>query len=351
MVRDRARQLGMAGLGQPRGRAVAVGERAQRMVARQDLVDVVEERGRLDEPAVDRRAAPVDAHGEPARHLGHGARVAHHPGLGIEGEQQRDGLQPPGHRHRLDGTRPPGDDRPAGRQPRRDGAPATSAGGRDGGAGRTPVTGTAHRNAGVGAEARTATADGPPRPSRDPSARTLIPPASKPTTTVPSRSVRRTRAPAAASRSSVALAGCPYGLPAPAEATATFGWTASTNGSRRRGPASVVRDLEQVDARQALAEQGRVDPVLDVAHQQEPASTDLPEQDDRHVVDPGPAVGRRGRDRPVGRPQHAQRDVVDGEPVAGPEAPSRRRRRTVEPSRPRRVPRARVRASPARRPS
>jgi len=73
-----------------------------------------------------------------------------------------------------------------------------------------------------------------------------------------------------------------------------------------RGPASVVRDLEQVDARQALAQQGRVDPVLDVTHQQEPAATDLAEQDDRHVVDPGPAVGRCGRNRPVGRPQHAQ---------------------------------------------
>jgi hypothetical protein len=109
---------------------------------------------------------------------------------------------------------------------------------------------------------------------------------------------------------------------------------------RRGGSASVVRDLEQVDPWQSLTEQGRVDPVLDVAHQQEPTSTDLPEQDDGHVVDAGTAVGRRGRNRSVGRPQHAQRDIVDGEPVPGPEAPSRRRRRTVEPSRPRRVARA-----------
>ena len=64
-----------------------------------------------------------------------------------------------------------------------------------------------------------------------PSVRTVISSASNPTTTVPSRSVRRTRAPAAASRSSVALAGWPYGLPAPADATATFGRTASTKGS------------------------------------------------------------------------------------------------------------------------
>ena len=64
-----------------------------------------------------------------------------------------------------------------------------------------------------------------------PSVRTVMSPASKPTTTVPSRSVRRTRAPAAASRSRVALAGWPYGLPAPADATATFGRVASMKGS------------------------------------------------------------------------------------------------------------------------
>ncbi len=64
---------------------------------------------------------------------------------------------------------------------------------------------------------------------RPPSAWTVIPAASKVATTVPSRSVRKTRAPAAASRSSVARAGCPYGFPVPAEATATFGRTASTN--------------------------------------------------------------------------------------------------------------------------
>jgi hypothetical protein len=44
---------------------------------------------------------------------------------------------------------------------------------------------------------------------RPPSVRTVIAPASKPITTEPSRSVRRTRAPAVASRSIVALAGWP----------------------------------------------------------------------------------------------------------------------------------------------
>lgn len=64
---------------------------------------------------------------------------------------------------------------------------------------------------------------------RPPSARTETSSGSNATTTVPSRSVRKTRAPAAANRSRVAFAGCPYGLPAPADATATFGRTASTN--------------------------------------------------------------------------------------------------------------------------
>jgi hypothetical protein len=64
---------------------------------------------------------------------------------------------------------------------------------------------------------------------RPPSARTVIPLASNPTTTDPSRSVRKTRAPDAASRSSVDFAGWPYGLPVPAEATAIVGLVASTN--------------------------------------------------------------------------------------------------------------------------
>ena len=96
------------------------------------------------------------------------------------------------------------------------------------------MTGIAHRKAGVratgllGTAALAAEACGVGI-ARPPSVRTVIAAASNPTTTDPSRSVRRTRAPAAASRSSVALAGCPYGFPAPADATATAGRTASTN--------------------------------------------------------------------------------------------------------------------------
>lgn len=100
-----------------------------------------------------------------------------------------------------------------------------------------PVIGIAHRKAaarGGVAPARRAfvlavVGRGAAAAGRPPSVRTVIPVASNPTTTVPSRSVRRTLAPAVASRSSVDLAGWPYGFPAPADATATAGRTASTN--------------------------------------------------------------------------------------------------------------------------
>jgi hypothetical protein len=92
------------------------------------------------------------------------------------------------------------------------------------------VTGTAHRNATAVPANTGEVSGGRTAVGRPPSARTVIPDGSNPITTVPSLSVRSTRAPAAASRSSVAFAGWPYGFPAPAEATATLGRTASTNG-------------------------------------------------------------------------------------------------------------------------
>ncbi len=102
--------------------------------------------------------------------------------------------------------------------------------------GASPVTGIAHRNADVRAivasvavVAWAGVARGVAPGERAPSVRTVNPPASKPTTTEPSRSVRSTRAPDAARRSSVAFAGCPDGFPAPVDATATPGRTASTN--------------------------------------------------------------------------------------------------------------------------
>jgi hypothetical protein len=76
-------------------------------------------------------------------------------------------------------------------------------------------------------------------------------------------------------------------------------------------------DLEQVDVRQVVLEQCGVDALLDIAHQQETARSDLAEQDDRDVVDASPAVGRRRRDLATDRPQHAHRDLVHRQPIAG----------------------------------
>jgi hypothetical protein len=58
---------------------------------------------------------------------------------------------------------------------------------------------------------------------------TRSPSSSSSTVTEPSWSVRYTRAPLARRRARVDGAGCPYVLPAPADAIATFGLTASTN--------------------------------------------------------------------------------------------------------------------------
>ena len=104
---------------------------------------------------------------------------------------------------------------------------AAGSGGAGSRSGTTAATGRAHRN--LAAEISFAVGRAVVRGLRGPSLRTVSAPDSKPTTTVPSRSVRRTRAPAAASRSSVTRVGWPYGLPVPADATATRGWTTSTN--------------------------------------------------------------------------------------------------------------------------
>ena len=101
-----------------------------------------------------------------------------------------------------------------------------------GAAGPSPVTGMAHRKVGARDVARIETVvatGGPTDAVTGSDDRTVMRSGSKATTTVPSWSVRRTRAPDAARRSSVAFAGWPYGLSAPAEATATVGRVASTN--------------------------------------------------------------------------------------------------------------------------
>jgi hypothetical protein len=78
----------------------------------------------------------------------------------------------------------------------------------------------------------------------------------------------------------------------------------------RGGLAPVMGDLEQINVRQTLRQQLGVDRLLDVAHQQEAAASHLAEQDDRHVVDSGPAVRRLDRHLAADGPQDAERNVV-----------------------------------------
>ena len=82
----------------------------------------------------------------------------------------------------------------------------------------------------------------------------------------------------------------------------------------------MVRDLEQVERRQAAPEQLRIDTLLDVAGKEESLAADLAEQHDRDVVDRGPAVGRV-EGHPVRiRPQDAEVDRVEREVIAGRQA-------------------------------
>lgn len=53
----------------------------------------------------------------------------------------------------------------------------------------------------------------------------------------------------------------------------------------------MVGDLEKVHPRDATGQDDRIDPLLDVAREQESPSIDLAEQDDRDVVDARPGVG------------------------------------------------------------
>jgi hypothetical protein len=85
---------------------------------------------------------------------------------------------------------------------------------------------------------------------------------------------------------------------------------------RRRRLAPVVRDLEQVEPREARCEERRVDGLLDVTGQQEPELADGAEQHDRHVVDAGPTIGRLSRDPAADRPEDVEVDLVHGQRVA-----------------------------------
>jgi hypothetical protein len=87
-------------------------------------------------------------------------------------------------------------------------------------------------------------------------------------------------------------------------------------GGRGRGPAAMMGDLQDLRRRQAPAQQHRVDRFLDVAGQHEALTSERSEEDDRHVVDGSPAVGRLARHGASVGPQDAEGDPVEGEPVA-----------------------------------
>ena len=115
---------------------------------------------------------------------------------------------------------------------------------------------------------------------------------------------------------------------------------------RRRRAAAVVGDLEEVDVRQVVLQERRIDALLDVAHEQDATLPDLAEQHDRHVVDAGAAIGWRGGHLAAERPEDAEADLVDVEVVTGREPEPDRRTRSRQVAQPRRV--ARPRAAHAR---
>jgi len=75
-------------------------------------------------------------------------------------------------------------------------------------------------------------------------------------------------------------------------------------------------DLEDLHRRQAPAQQHRVDRFFDVAGQQEALTSERSEEDDRHVVDGSPGVRRLAWHGGSVRPQDAESDPVEREPVA-----------------------------------
>ena len=71
--------------------------------------------------------------------------------------------------------------------------------------------------------------------------------------------------------------------------------------------------LEKVDGGQATGQETRIDLFLDVTGQQDAMPVHLAEQHDRHVVDPGTAIGGAFRNRAGIRPQDAKRELVDAQ--------------------------------------
>jgi hypothetical protein len=112
-------------------------------------------------------------------------------------------------------------------------------------------------------------------------------------------------------------------------------------GFRRRRPAAVVGDLEEVDVRQVVGEERRVDALFDVAHEQEAPRADLAQEDHRDIIDTCATVRRCRRDFATDRPENAERYLVDGEAVAGSDRETGRGLGRREPPGPRRVARPR----------
>jgi hypothetical protein len=76
-------------------------------------------------------------------------------------------------------------------------------------------------------------------------------------------------------------------------------------------------DLQQVDAWQSAGQEQRVDPLLDIAGQQEAPSPDLPEQHDRDVVDGGAPVARALRHLTRIGPHDRETNLINREAIPG----------------------------------
>ena len=262
--------------------------------ARRELVDVVEQRRRLHQPPIAPRAPRSARAGrQPRRHVRDGAVACrtNHAGGSREHSRRaasrRSGIvmgtivpvgtaQSP-----VPGSRPararrrPGSRGGRERRPGRDRDRARERG----------RAGDAVRRADRTRRRRVGRPRDPAGRRRGPLVRTVSPLRRARSSTEPSWSVRRVRAPrrGAGERRrrgvAVRVAGARRGDrdPRPDRIEERLGG---------RGRAAVVGDLEQVDARQAAREQRRVDALLDVAREQEPPPVRLAQQHDRDVVDP-----------------------------------------------------------------
>jgi hypothetical protein len=78
-----------------------------------------------------------------------------------------------------------------------------------------------------------------------------------------------------------------------------------------------MRDLEDVDVGQAATHERGVEIFLEVAQQEEPTRAGLPEQHDRRVVDRLAVRQEPVRDSAAIRPEHAEGELVERQPIAG----------------------------------